>query len=206
MLENISLIAQSAIRIEKNKKVIYFDPYKIEKETNDADYIFITHSHYDHFSVDDINKIKKGDTKFIAPKDLKEQLNKITNNILLVEPDNNYTIDNIKFLTVPAYNLNKDFHKKEYKWVGYIIDFFETKIYVSGDTDDIDDLHNIKCDIAFVPIGGTYTMTAEEAANLIRNIKTKIAIPTHYRTIVGSDEDAKRFKELLNEIDVRILM
>ena len=212
MLENIELIAQSAIRIKNQEnKIIYFDPFKLEEQyKNDADYIFITHQHFDHFSPEDILKIKNENTKIIAPRDLEIEIEKLDfqkDNVLLVEPSREYNIDEIKFSTVPAYNINKNFHKKEFNWVGYVVEIDNEKIYVAGDTDNTEEARNVECDIACVPIGGTYTMTYKEAVDLILAIKPKVAIPIHYKTIVGSEEDAQDFKELLkNDVEVKILM
>lgn len=112
------------------------------------------------------------------------------------------------FKTIPAYNTNKEFHKREYDWVSYIVEIDNDIVYVAGDTDITDEALDVKCDIAMVPVGGTYTMNAEEAAKLVEHINpSKFAIPTHYQTVVGSVEDAKRFKELLEEkVEVKILM
>ncbi len=209
MLENIEVLYHSSIRIEK-EKVIYIDPFRISKNYNDADLIFITHSHFDHYSPEDIEKIKKEDTVIIAPKDL---LNTIIRdgfkeeNIVSVEPNKNYDSKGIEFKTVPAYNINKQFHPKSNGWVGYIINIENINYYISGDTDANEDNKKVKCDIAFVPVGGTYTMTCDEAAEFINEIEPKIAIPIHYGTIVGTNEDAQRFISLLNSnIEGKILM
>ena len=204
MIDNIRLIAQSAIRIVNKGTIIYFDPYLINNCDNDADYIFITHSHYDHYSPEDIKKIIKPDTKIIVPKDLEKSIE--SSNILVVEPDKEYVIGDISFKTTRSYNNNKSFHKKEYNWVGYIVNIDNNKVYVSGDTDYIDEMHNINCDIAFVPIGGTYTMDYKEASMAINTIKPKLAIPTHYGTIVGSTKDAFEFQKLVDKnINVQII-
>lgn len=212
MIDNMELIAQSAIRIkDQENKIIYFDPFKLdEKYKNDADFIFITHQHFDHFSPEDILKIKNENTKIVAPRDLEIEIEKLDfqkDNVLLVEPSREYNIDEIKFSTIPAYNINKNFHKKEFNWVGYVVEVDNEKIYVAGDTDNTEEARNVMCDIACVPIGGTYTMTYKEAVDLILAIKPKVAIPIHYKTIVGSEEDAQNFKELLkNDVEVKILM
>ena len=207
MNSKIKVFCQSAIRIE-NEKVIYFDPFKLENVEKDADYIFITHSHFDHYSKEDILKIKKETTKIIVPKDLTEEV--ITyfklDDIIEVEPDKDYQVDNIPFHTVPAYNIHKSFHKKENGWVGYVVNIKNTIYYIAGDTDNIGEIKNIKCDVAFVPIGGTYTMNEKEAVDLIRHIRPKKAIPIHYQTIVGTKEDAIVFKEELEHIvEVEVL-
>lgn len=209
MIDNIELIAQSAIRIKNENQIIYFDPFKLDETyKNDADIIFITHSHYDHFSIEDITKIKKETTKIVIPKDLIEKVEKLNfSDVLIVEPNKEYKIDGIAFKTTYAYNINKDFHKLENNWVGYLLTLNGKIIYVAGDTDNIPEARDIKCNIAFVPIGGTYTMNFKEAAEMIKEIKPELAIPTHYHTIVGTKEDAIKFKELLNGIaDVRILL
>ena len=212
MINNISLIAQSALRIVSNNgRVIYFDPFKLEQKNYDADYIFITHSHFDHFSPEDILKIKKDDTKIIIPEDIESKVEELgfgQEKITIVKPNNKYLVDDIEFKTIPAYNTNKDFHKKEYNWVGYIVNIDNTLIYVAGDTDCIEEAKNVKCDIACVPIGGTYTMTYYEAAELIKTIKPKVAIATHYKTIVGTLEDAYEFEKMLKneDVEVNILM
>ena len=207
MIENIKLISQNAIRIEGDK-TIYFDPFKIDNNYNDADYIFITHSHYDHFSKEDIEKVRKDSTKIILTSDLYDEcMNMNFNDVLVVEPNKEYKIDDITFNTVHAYNIGKDFHKKEYNWVGYIINIDNNIIYVAGDTDNIPEIRNIKCDIAFVPVGGTYTMDYKEAAFLIEEMKPELAVPTHYKTVVGTVEDAYNFKEELDgKVKVEILM
>lgn len=212
MLEKIELIAQSAIRIEnKDGKIIYFDPFKLdEKYSKDADIIFITHPHFDHFSPEDIEKIKKNDTKIVAPKELKIKIKQIgfqIENTILVMPNEKFEFEGIKIETIPAYNINKDYHRKEYNWVGYIVTIDGKRVYVAGDTDNIEEARNIKCDIACVPVGGTYTMNYKEAAELVKAIKSEIAIPIHYKTIVGSEKDAINFKQELQEIvNVDILM
>ena len=129
-------------------------------------------------------------------------------NILKVSPNNEYSFDGLNFKTIPSYNTNKDFHKKEYNWVSYIVEIDGKIVYVAGDTDATEEALQVNCDIAMVPVGGTYTMTAEEAAELIENIKpNEYAVPTHYQTIVGSVDDAIKFKNLLEEkVDVHILM
>ena len=209
---NIRLIAQNAIKIiTEDGKNIYFDPFRLESVENDADVIFITHSHFDHFSPEDIAKIKKDDTKIVVTKNLIEKAMQCgfdVNNILKVLPNNEYSISGFSFKTIQAYNTNKEFHKREYDWVSYIVEIDGDIVYVAGDTDITNEALNVKCDVALVPVGGTYTMTAREAAQLISNISPrKYAIPTHYQTIVGSKEDAIEFKELLEgKVKVDILM
>lgn len=209
MLENIEVLCHSSIRFSK-KKIIYFDPFKIEKNYNDADVIFITHDHYDHYSEEDIDKIVKEDTIIVVPEDLKTKLLKKgwkEENIITVRPNESYTVKNIEFKTIPAYNVNKQFHPKENAWVGYLLEIEGVTYYIAGDTDITEENKKIKCDVAFVPVGGTYTMDYTEASELINEIKPKVAVPTHYGSIVGSKKDGIKFSKLVNpEIEVEVLI
>ena len=209
MLENIEVLYHSSIRINK-EKTIYIDPFKIDRNYNDADIVFITHDHYDHYSEEDIDKVINENTTIIIPEELltkllKKGINK--NAIITVEPNEKYVVQGIKFETIPAYNTNKTFHPKKNGWVGYIIIINGIRYYIAGDTDITEENKKVKCDVAFVPVGGTYTMDFKEAASLINEIKPKIAIPIHYGSIVGTEQDAIDFIRLLHpEIKGIILM
>lgn len=200
MLENIEVLCHSSIKIH-NEKMIYIDPFKIDKSYKDADIIFVTHDHYDHYSEDDIDKIKKDDTVIIAPEELLTKLLRKgfrKDYIILVEPNKEYIVEGIKFETIPAYNTNKKFHPKENGWVGYIIEIKGIRYYMAGDTDVTEENRKVKCDVAFVPVGGTYTMNFKEAAYLINEIEPKVAVPIHYGSIIGTSQDATDFVKLLH--------
>ena len=209
MLENIEVLYHSSIKITK-KKIIYIDPFKINQNYNDADIIFITHDHYDHYSEEDIDKIINEKTTIIIPEELLTKLSRKGINrstIITVEPNKKYTVQGIKFETIPAYNVNKTFHPKENEWVGYIIEIKGIRYYIAGDTDITEENKKVKCDVAFVPVGGTYTMDFREAAELINEIKPKVAVPIHYGSVVGTKQDATNFVKLLNPgINGAILM
>lgn len=196
-MENIKWLGHSTIKL-LGDKIIYIDPFKIQENYNDADIIFITHSHYDHFSEEDIKKCINDNTTIVVTDDLYDKTLSLgfkAQNIISVMPNNNYVIGNIAFSTVPAYNINKQFHPKSNSWVGYIINTNNTSYYIAGDTDITDEAKQVKCDIAFLPVGGTYTMTYSEASQLANIIEPKLVIPIHYGSIVGTKEDALKFKE-----------
>lgn len=198
----IKVITQAAIKINSNDKVIYFDPYNIEEESHDADYIFITHDHYDHYDEKSINKIKKDTTKIIVPICLRGKVHN-----LLIEGYRYYSIDDLKFLTIPSYNIDKQFHPREKYYVGYLIELEGKKLYIMGDTDRTLEADQTKCDICFVPIGGTYTMNVDEAASFINDLKPSVTIPIHYGSIVGDKSLGEEFKNKVGtNIKVEILM
>lgn len=192
----ISVNIQSSILISGNVK-IYFDPIKMNRKY-DADYIFITHSHYDHFSKEDILNIKNDNTVIIGPYDIYDKCLEMgfsKDRVIKVKPCEEYDYGVIRFKTVYAYNLNKNFHLKESNWVGYVLEFEGKKYYIAGDTDVImDNLSVLKnIDVAFIPIGGVYTMDALEAADFVNKIKPKLVVPIHYGMVVGDEKDLKQF-------------
>lgn len=200
MKDKISINCQSSIKITDDK-IIYFDPYKITNEYHDADLIFITHDHYDHYDIESIKNIMKDTTKLIIPDKMAPTVLMTfkSENVIGVLPNENYELEGIPVETIPSYNTNKQFHPKTNNWVGYIITLNDERIYVSGDTDITEENMKVRCDIALIPIGGTYTMDAKEAAILINTIKPKIVIPTHYITIVGTKKDEETFISSLDK-------
>jgi L-ascorbate metabolism protein UlaG (beta-lactamase superfamily) len=192
--KHIHWLGHSAFRIEDGSTQIYIDPFKLPANLPKADIIFITHAHYDHFSAEDIAKIKKDGTIIVATKDVTSKIGKGT---VTVVPGQNYTVGNLKVMTVPAYNLDKKFHPKGNNWVGYIITLSNgQKIYHAGDTDFIPEMRKVITDIALLPCGGTYTMTAQQAAEAANIFKPKVLIPMHWGEVVGSKADAEEVKKL----------
>lgn len=207
----IKVLCHSSIKIETQGKIIYSDPFRIKEAKNDADIIVITHSHYDHFSEEDILKVKNEKTKILVTSDLLDRTLELgfkEENITMVMPNNSYKILDIEINTIPAYNTNKKFHPKENKWVGYILVIENKRVYIAGDTDATEENKNVKCDIALVPVGGTYTMTYEEAAELVNIIKPGETIPMHYAEIVGDIQDGIKFSKLVSDeikVDIKIM-
>lgn len=197
----ITVNSNNSVRIELDGKIIYVDPYEIEGSPQDADYIFVTHDHYDHFSLDDVNKILKRETAFIVPMPMDKKVRKNTAAGINypVEPGKSYEVNGLSFETVAMYNKLKPFHPKKAGWCGYIINVSGNRIYIAGDIDDVDEAFAVSCDIAMVPIGGFYTMNYKEAAGLINKIKPKVAIPTHYGKVVGKVSYGEDFKKLVDD-------
>ena len=195
MIDNIDVFKQNSIRIKSDVGTIYIDPFKIDDEAHDADYILITHDHYDHFSPEDIDKIKKDDTVLVVPEKMEAKAIKESGikEIETVKPGTYHEFGNLELETIPMYNILKPFHPKAAGWVGYILKINGKRIYIAGDTDATKEAKEVICDIALVPIGGTYTMDAKKAAELVNEINPEVAIPTHYGSIVGKLSDAKVF-------------
>lgn len=177
---------------------IFIDPLKVNGNCK-AKYIFITHPHWDHFSVEDIKKILTNETKIICPKSMEDELKKTFDNFVIsVEPNKEYEVDKFKFKTFSSYNIDKAFHPKQNKWVGYIIEIDSKAVAIVGDSDNTPELREINADVLLIPIGGTYTMDLEQAVEVTNKINPQKVIPTHYGEIVGNKEMGKLFKDLID--------
>lgn len=204
VIEKISINEHSSIRIA-GEIIIHFDPFRIKKETNDADIVFVTHAHYDHFSPEDIEKICHKDTIFVMPKSMEEEVGECgftEENTVFMEAGDVTSVKGVTIEAVVSYNVGKPMHPKENGWLGYIVTVDDITIYVSGDCDAMPE--EISCDIAMIPIGGTYTMNPVEAAEWINIMNPEIVVPTHYGTLVGSYEDADIFEPLVKK-DIRVV-
>jgi len=199
MVLKLTWLGHASFKIE-GKSTIYIDPWKISEKER-ADIILITHSHYDHLSPTDISKIQTSKTIILTPPD---GVKKLKGDVRKIKPGQTISIKEVKVETVPAYNLSKSYHPKKNNWVGYIVETEGARIYHSGDTDFIPEMKKIKVDIALLAIGGTYTMTAKEAAEAANSINPQLAIPMHYGDIVGTESDAKLF-EKISKVKVRVL-
>lgn len=205
-LLNITVNAQSSIRIE-GEKVLYFDPFNVVDEKHDADIVFITHEHYDHFQPESIAKVKKDATVIIAPFSMKKKIEAEfgTENIELWELGSIHELMGLWIETIPAYNVPlKPFHPKSKRWQGYLVKMGDVKYYIAGDTDVNEDIKKVSCDVALIPIGGKYTMDKKQAVDYIINLNPKAVIPTHYGDVVGSPLDGEDFKELMEKHDGKI--
>lgn len=197
VIENISINEHSSIRIG-GTSVLYFDPFRIPAATNDADIVLVTHAHYDHFSPADIAKICHPNTVFVMPKSLKEEAFEhgfTVENTVFMKALETTVVQGIFVEAVLSYNVDKPMHPKENGWLGYIVNVDGIRIYVAGDCDAMPE--KISCDVAMVPIGGTYTMNPREAAEWVNTMKPEIVIPTHYGTLVGTPEDVEAFEPLV---------
>ncbi|MBP3804024.1 MAG: MBL fold metallo-hydrolase [Oribacterium sp.] len=198
MVDNIEVNTQNSIRIESRVGTIYVDPLEIGNDAHDADYILITHDHYDHFSPEDIRKVAKADSILVVPEKMADKAQEVAGDIGKIETVKlgvYRELNGLEFETVPAYNLLKPFHPKSAEWVGYVLRIDGKRIYIAGDTDATKEAKAVKCEVALVPIGGTYTMDAKKASELVNAIRPNVAIPVHYGSIVGKPADGDVFAE-----------
>ncbi|MEK6928376.1 MAG: MBL fold metallo-hydrolase [Nanoarchaeota archaeon] len=190
---------------------IAIDPYNLHEKIEKADYIFITHSHYDHCSIKDVVSISKKGTVIVIPADVQSKITKIEGvEMHVIEAGEEISFGEFKVEALPAYNINKIFHSKADGWIGYLIKFNNVIIYHAGDSDKIPEMEKLtgygkheNDFIALLPVSGTYVMTAEEAAEAAVLIKPSVAIPMHYGAgVAGTREDAENFVKLCNAAGV----
>jgi L-ascorbate metabolism protein UlaG (beta-lactamase superfamily) len=203
-------IAHDAFRIA-GSKVLYTDPFKVAKRDS-ADIVVISHEHFDHLSLEDLHKVISANTVIVASPLCRQGLEGLkVKGTHFLDPGKKCTVDQVEIEAVPAYNIDKGpapgkvYHPKNEMRLGFVITLDGTRVYFAGDADFISEMKSIKCDIALLPVSGTYVMTAEEAAQAAKAINPKIAVPMHYGAIVGSEADAKRFKSLVQNCQVEII-
>ncbi len=207
MHEKFTWYKQSAYKWKGEGMTLYIDPWGLRQgQEEPADVIFITHAHSDHFEPEDIEKVRKSSTQFVAPRDVAE---KLEGNVKAIKPGDSFDVAGIKVEAVRAYNTaphRLQFHPKSNDWVGYILTLDGHRYWFSGDTDPNPDIERIKTDVALVCIGGDpYVMNASEAAGLVKKIKPQLAIPNHYGFVVGVASDGDTFAREAAPIEVQIL-
>lgn len=192
MLRSVTWFAQSAFRFRRGGKVVYIDPWHLPDGVEEADLILITHDHGDHLSDEDLAKVRGKETEVVVAA---SAAGKVAGSKYAVKAGDRLTAAGVPVRAVPAYNLEKQFHPREKGWVGYLFELEGVTYYHAGDTDFIDEMREVKADVAFLPVGGHYTMGPEEAAQAAAAIGPKLAVPMHWGDVVGSVSDARTFAD-----------
>jgi L-ascorbate metabolism protein UlaG (beta-lactamase superfamily) len=178
--------------------VIYFDPWKLRGKPHIADLVLISHEHSDHCSPADVKRLSGPDTVVLAGGSAAEKLDRARK----VRPGGQLSVAGVKVQMVHAYNVNKfrspgvPFHPQDAGHVGYVVTVDGVRIYFAGDTDHIPEMRDIACDVALLPVSGTYVMTVEEAAEAARVLSPSIVVPMHYGAGIGTVDDGQLLAEL----------
>lgn len=205
MLDRFTWFKQSAYRWDGDGITVYIDPWGVPEGAPEADAIFITHAHDDHFQPDEVKRLTGSDTQIVAPRDIAADL---SGNVQAVAPGDTVEAGGIKGQAVPAYNIAEErleMHPRSNNWVGYVLQLGDATYYHAGDTDHVPELDSIDTTVAFIPIGGTYTMDVPEAVGLVKAMNPQLAVPMHYGFVVGTQEDAERFRKDADPVKVEIL-
>jgi L-ascorbate metabolism protein UlaG (beta-lactamase superfamily) len=198
----IRWIGHASFRLAAEGVVLYVDPWKLSSAKPDADLIFVSHAHFDHYSAEDVAAVSRESTVVVGPGDVVESLPSGR----VLKPGHSLEIAGTCIEGIPAYNVDKDFHPKVNDWLGAIITVGGNRIYYAGDTDSIPEMGQLSnVDVALLPVGGTYTMNALRAAAACRAIQPRMAVPYHWGDIVGTESDARAFVDATPDCDSRLL-
>ncbi len=199
LLERLHWLGHASFRLD-GPPTIYFDPWRLKGKLPQADVILISHEHGDHCSPEDVERISGSETVIVT---IAQAAKELRGDVRVLEPGGRVVVGEVEIEAVPAYNVNKfrspgvPFHPREAGHVGYVVTVGGERVYFAGDTDRIPEMTGLRCDVALLPVGGTYTMDAEEAAQAAGDIGPKAAVPMHWGAgVVGERIDAERFSSL----------
>ena len=196
MSVKLTWIHHASFKITSTDAVVYIDPWKISGSPHDGHVVLISHAHYDHLSPQDVAKVARPDATIIGPADAAAKLS----GAVALAPGQTHSAGAVTVRAVPAYNVGKDFHPKARGWLGLIVSVGGKSVYYAGDTDVIDEMADVgEVDLALLPVGGTYTMTAVEAAKAAKTLGAERFVPYHWGDIVGERSDAMHFTRALGE-------
>jgi L-ascorbate metabolism protein UlaG (beta-lactamase superfamily) len=201
IMEKIHWLGHSAFAVY-GSRTVFFDPYRIVGSRK-ADLILVSHTHADHFSPEDIAKVAGEKSTLIISSDAKPDY---PANVITMRPGDSTQLMGLTIEAVCAYNLTKPYHPRANNWLGYILTIDGTRIYHAGDTDFIPEMKGLSADVGLIPVGGTYTMTHEEAAEAVKAMKLSCAVPMHWGGVVGTEKDAEAFKTLVGTAADVIIM
>lgn len=193
LMADLHWIGHSSFRLDE-PVIIYIDPWRLPPDSPKADLILVSHEHHDHCSPDDVDRVRTDETTLIANPSAAQ---KLPPPLTTLRAGESIEIAGVRVEAVPAYNIGKKFHPREAGHLGFILTLGEERLYYAGDADFIPEMEAVECDVALLPVSGTYVMTAEEAAKAAQAIKPKVAVPMHYGAgVVGTVEDAQTFERL----------
>lgn len=212
---DIQPLVHASMVITWNKQVIYIDPYgggKLYEGLAAPDLVLITDIHQDHLNLETLEAIDLSKAKIIAPQAVIDKLpENLKSKAVLIANNQDRTEGNLKIHALAMYNLPEaaDAMHTKGRGNGYVLEMGGKRIYISGDTEDIKEMRDLKnIDIAFVCMNLPYTMDVDQAASAVLEFQPKVVYAYHYR---GKDgfSDTEKFKQLVNEknkkIEVRLL-
>jgi len=204
----ITFIGHGTLMFTFNGKVIHVDPVSREADYSKlpkADLILITHEHGDHLDMSAVSAIRTDKTVLVYTESCAEQLKEVPGGNIMKNGDS-LTLIGLPLKAVPAYNIvhkregGNPFHPKGIG-NGYVITFGDKNVYVAGDTENTQEMKQLKdIDIAFLPMNLPYTMTPEMVADAVRAFKPNILYPYHY----GNTDTSIIVNLLKDEKDIEV--
>ncbi len=182
LLARLHWLSHASFRLD-GPPTIYFDPVVsfFKDEPPQADIILISHTHNDHYFPPTLKRISKPETVIVASSLVATlaQADGVSGQVRALRPGERTTVGKVEIEAVPAYNIGKSYHPKEAENLGFIVTLYGRRVYFAGDTDLIPEMADIRADVALLPVGGTYTMDAKEAAQAVAIINPKVVVPMH---------------------------
>lgn len=191
LLEGIRWLGHASFRVDGGVTV-YVDPWNLGPGPHvPADLVLITHPHYDHCSPSDLARIPGIDGAEIVT--VADGAAKVGRPCRVIAPGGRTRVKGVDVTAVAAYNRGRPHHPRSNGWAGFLFRMDGRTVYHAGDTDRIPEMAEIRCHVALLPVGGGFTMDADEAALAAGDMKAEIAAPMHYGTVTESDEEGRRF-------------
>jgi len=190
-LHGITWFRGSSVRVRRAGLEIHVDPIGVSDDSR-ADVILLTHPHYDNFSEADIGRVRTSETVVVAPASMKKLLDDADH---FMRPGDMLQLERLDVLAVPAHNVEKRFHRPEQGWLGYVFTLDGVTYYHAGDTDLLPSMHGIRCDVAFLPCGGHYTMGTEDAARAAEACGASVLVPIHWGEPHGTREQVEAIRD-----------
>jgi L-ascorbate metabolism protein UlaG (beta-lactamase superfamily) len=172
MLERIEWLGHASFRI-MGAPLIYIDPWRITRPDHSADVILISHDHFDHCSPADVEKVRGAQSVIITNRPTATHFEGAT----IARPWQVFNVGRASIRTVPAYN---DQHPPSFECLGFVISLDHYDLYYVGDSGVIPEMEKLHPDIVIVPIGGSHSMTINDAVKAVRQLRPRYVIPSHW--------------------------
>jgi L-ascorbate metabolism protein UlaG (beta-lactamase superfamily) len=193
LLDRLHSLGHASFRLD-GPPTIYFDPTNAGSSTPPADVILISHDHSDHYAPAALRQLSAAQTVIVTNEAVAAKLGTesgVDGEVRVIQAGEVTTVGDVEIEAVPAYNVTKSYHPREAGGLGFIVTWGGERLYFAGDTDHIPEMAQIECDVALLPIGGTYTMDVNEAVQAAADIDAKVFVPMHARSA-----DPEEFRDL----------
>jgi L-ascorbate metabolism protein UlaG (beta-lactamase superfamily) len=195
-------LGHASVRVETDDGlVVYIDPWSdvLETEPKDGDVVVVTHDDFDHYDPEGIEAVASADADIVVYEAV--DTTDLDRDVTALAYDGSLSVRGITVEAVPAHNradgnhVDKDgepFHA-EREVVGLVLDFDDSTVYFTSDTDFLPEHEGIRADVFIPPIGGHFTMDRQEAADFAESVEPELVLPVHYDTADAIETDAEAF-------------